>query len=279
VLFIHGGPGQSCYPFMHTLGDRLAERLRIIGLDQRGILRSDPLADGTPVTVQELIDDFEGLRQLLGIPSWTVLGHSAGGGYAIRYAHQHPEPVHAAIYDCPAWDCDHTDRHRLPIAADVLERHGQIEAAQACRELVGLGRRLTAEDETPLLLQELGDHYNELFFHQAAHMQTLECIAMASGFTDRDWSKGRSHRSLMVDMYDSKLSLLPELRQPSLLVHGRYDVVLPPRHVDEFRAKVPNGRVHTFENAGHFPCIEEPEEYVAVVTEFVTSNAHPSPTP
>ncbi len=43
LLFIHGGPGQSCYDFMQIQGDRLARRLRIIGVDQRGTLRSDPL--------------------------------------------------------------------------------------------------------------------------------------------------------------------------------------------------------------------------------------------
>lgn len=47
MLFVHGGPGQSCYDFMH--------------------------AQGT----------------LLGIESWTILGHSAGGGYALSYALQH----------------------------------------------------------------------------------------------------------------------------------------------------------------------------------------------
>jgi proline iminopeptidase len=32
LLFIHGGPGQSCYDFMQIQGDRLARRLRIIGV-------------------------------------------------------------------------------------------------------------------------------------------------------------------------------------------------------------------------------------------------------
>jgi proline iminopeptidase len=55
LLFIHGGPGQSCYDFMQLQGDRLARRLRIIGVDQRGTLRSDPLPPEPALTAAVLI--------------------------------------------------------------------------------------------------------------------------------------------------------------------------------------------------------------------------------
>jgi proline iminopeptidase len=69
LLFIHGGPGQSCYDFMQIQGDRLARRLRVIGVDQRGTLRSDPLPAEPALTAELLIADFEALRERLGIVS------------------------------------------------------------------------------------------------------------------------------------------------------------------------------------------------------------------
>ena len=271
LLFVHGGPGQGSYDFMHAQGDRLAERLRVVGVDQRGVLRSDPLPTGAPLNVQVLLEDFEALRQELGIDSWTILGHSAGGGYAIRYAHQYPASVHAAIYDCPCWDCAGTDRYRLPIAADLLERYGELKAARRCRELAAKPERLNADDQTWAAMRALGKRYNELFFHQPDNTDALDRIGMQSGLSEDQWRRGVSHLPLLTEMYESKLDLLPELSQPSLLVHGRHDLVIPPGDVQAFRDGVPNGRVHTFERSGHFAYIEEPDEYTAVVTDFVLS--------
>jgi proline iminopeptidase len=101
LLYIHGGPGLGCYDFMQCQGDRLSRTLRVIGVDQRGVLRSDALSPKAPLTVDALIDDFEQVRRQFGIARWSILGHSAGGGYAIDYATRHPDSVSAAIYDCP----------------------------------------------------------------------------------------------------------------------------------------------------------------------------------
>jgi proline iminopeptidase len=43
LLFLHGGPGQGCHDFMAIQGDLLAESVRLIGIDQRGVDRSAPL--------------------------------------------------------------------------------------------------------------------------------------------------------------------------------------------------------------------------------------------
>lgn len=143
LLFIHGGPGQGCYDFMRSVGDSLARRLRIIGVDQRGTLRSDPLPASPPLTVELLIADFEELRKTLGLSTWAVLGHSAGGHYALRYVTSHPASVCAAIFDCPCWDADLTERHRLPEVARRLAELGQLADARRCCELASKPGRLT----------------------------------------------------------------------------------------------------------------------------------------
>ena len=117
LLYIHGGPGQGCYDFMRSQGDLLARKLRIIGVDQRGTLRSDPLPVAPALSADLLVADFEVLRTRLRIGSWAVLGHSAGGAYALRYVTSHVGAIRAVIFDCPCWDADMTDRARLPVVA------------------------------------------------------------------------------------------------------------------------------------------------------------------
>src|SRR5690606_31379315 len=107
LLFIHGGPGNSCWDFMTSVGDLLAGAgMHLIGVDQRGVLRSDALPEGTEPSIDQLIDDFEEIRRSLGLESWTVIGHSSGGAYALDYALSRPERVSGLILDCPALDAD-----------------------------------------------------------------------------------------------------------------------------------------------------------------------------
>jgi proline iminopeptidase len=275
LLFIHGGPGLGCYDFMHYQGDRLSRDLRVVGVDQRGVLRSDDLpTDGGP-TVEQLVADFEEIRAQLGITRWTVLGHSAGGAYALDYATAHPASVQAAIFDCPCWDCDLTDRNRLPVIAERLTKMGNTTEASRCLALAQKPTRITGEDQTWTLLQALGDSALELFFHDRAGAAEYDKTLGDSGLSQEQWQRGSSHLPLLTDMYRPRVDKLTSLEQPALLVHGRDDLVVPRVVIEAFSAGVPEASVHTFEHAGHFAYLEEPDEYSRVVTEFVAAHAQP----
>jgi proline iminopeptidase len=269
VLYAHGGPGQSCYDFMQVQGDRLAERVRLVGVDQRGILRSEPLEPGETVTPEVVVADYEALREALGVESWVLLAASAGAGPGLDYVVAHPEAVHAAVFDCPAWDGDLTERYRLPVAADLLDRYGQPEVAARCRELAAKPDRITHDDDARGLLRALGGHYMDLYFHDRAAAAAFDRIWAA--FDEDDPQRSASHRSLAEDMYTSRLPALASLRVPSLLVRGEHDLVTAPQVVERYLADAPDARVHTIGGAGHFPSHERPDEYAAVVTEFVTA--------
>ena len=268
VLYAHGGPGQSCYDFMQVQGDRLAERLRIIGVDQRGILRSDPLRPGETVTAETIVADFEALRVALGIDSWALLAASAGAGPGLDYAVAHPEAVHAAVFDCPAWDGDLTDRYRLPFAADLLDRYGEPAAAARARVLAAKPERITADDDARGMLRAQGEHYLEIYFHEPKAAAAFEQIWAA--FEEEDPQRSTSHQALADAMYGSRLPLLAGLRVPTLLVRGEHDLVTAPQVIERYLADAPNAVVHTVAGAGHFPSHERPEEYAEVVIDFVT---------
>src|SRR5699024_1290148 len=141
--------GNSCWDFMAAVGDGLAAQgMRIIGVDQRGVLRSDDLSAETDLTVATLIEDFEAVRVALGIERWSVIGHSAGGGYALDYALSRPDSLSGLILDCPCLDADATDRYRLPQAAEMLRDRGMTDAARACVALASRKGRLTGADKS-----------------------------------------------------------------------------------------------------------------------------------
>ena len=90
--------------------------------------------------------------------------------------------------------------------------------------------------------------------------------------SDDQWARGVSHLPLLAEMYSSRLDLLRALTMPSLLVHGRDDLVAAPEALRRFRADVPQGVVHELAKSGHFPYHEEPEEYADVVAAFVAGH-------
>lgn len=273
LLYIHGGPGMGCWDFMHHQADRLAEQLYLIGIDQRGVLRSDPLPDNTVITQEMLMDDFEAIRCELGLESWSILGHSAGGGYALNYAHRHPQTVAAAIYDCPLFDAELSDRYRLPFAADLYDRLGNAELADRCRRVAAGPDPITMATGFPALRGELGAHVDELFFRTQSFVDMFGRDRAASGIDEQAWASGACHAPLMAELYaGSQLWKLDELRQPSMLLHGRYDLVASPDKIQAFRNRT-GGPVVAFEDSAHFPQFEEPDAYAQAIIDFIIGRA------
>jgi proline iminopeptidase len=273
LLFVHGGPGQGCYDFMAAQGDLLARQLRVVGVDQRGTLRSAPMPADPPLTADLVVADFEALRRRLRIQSWAVLGHSAGAGYALRYVTGHPGAVRAVIFDCPCWDADMTDRNRLPVVARKLEALGQLADAERCRELAAKSARLTFGDDARGAMRALGAHYLEQFFRDPDGAVALTKLHAGSGFSEEQWQRGNSHWPLLAAMYEPALPMLPRIRRPALLLRGRGDLVAAPGMLAAFASSVPGGATRTFERSAHFAYLEEPDAYCAAVTDFVLGHA------
>jgi proline iminopeptidase len=269
LLFIHGGPGQGCFDFMAVQGDRLGKELRVIGVDQRGALRSDPAR--RPLTIAGLIADFEELRRQLGISRWAILGHSFGGAVALDYATSHSESVSRAVFDCPCWDGDLSDRHRLAVAAARLDALDQAEAAERCRTIATKADLITPADDSFGAMRALGDRYLELLFYRPESASLLDQLARDSGLTDEQRNHGDSHDALLGELYTGRLPLLATLGQRALLLHGAADLTTPPAAIAAFRAAIPAARLRVFSESAHFSYLEEPDAYAAVVTDFLST--------
>lgn len=65
ILYLHGGPGESCYDFTYHQKERLQNDFRIIAFDQRGVCRSEGIVDSENFSLDDLIEDCEALRKHL----------------------------------------------------------------------------------------------------------------------------------------------------------------------------------------------------------------------
>jgi proline iminopeptidase len=279
LLFLHGGPGQGCHDFMAIQGDLLGRSVRLIGIDQRGVDRSAPIPEGTTLTVADLVEDFEAVRQALGIERWAVAGQSFGGRLALRYAAAYPQQTSAVVFENPVWDLAASSRAALEPVAAMLAERGKTEAAQAALAAAGRGdQSLDALREAYLAaLRALGEDRESFFVPSADTRARLAQVRAAHERPDGsagDEGSMRHQLALMADPASREpvQHLLAGLQLPLLLIVGGHDPLTSAEQREAFRS-APRGRVLEVPAAGHFVHADDPLHYASAVSEFVRSAA------
>ncbi|WP_432885956.1 alpha/beta fold hydrolase [Kribbella sp. CA-245084] len=262
LLFIHGGPGAGSYDFLAFQGDRLGRRFRLIAVDQRGVQQSDPLTG--PVSEQDLIADFEALREKLGVEQWSILGHSYGGRLALRYAIAHPDAVTKVVFENPGWD--------MVLASDTLLRAALplLPGVEAPPPHTGPATK-AMWDERIAVLAQLGDRRMEIYTGpDARDLQLPADTEISDEYHSRS---GHFHDQITrsASFGEPVLQYFAQLIPPALLIKGEYDPATSQQEIELFRSDVPNGTYYYAAGTGHFTHAEQPDLYAELVTEFLLS--------
>ncbi|MGH9510141.1 MAG: alpha/beta fold hydrolase, partial [Terriglobales bacterium] len=69
---------------------------------------------------------------------------------------------------------------------------------------------------------------------------------------------------------------LKALSMPVLVATGRFDANVAPRTAWTLHQAIPRSKLVVFERSGHFPMLEEPEAFVAVLEEFLRQSRDPA---
>ncbi len=258
VVFLHGGPGGGTEPKHRRFFD--PKRYRIVLLDQRGCGKSRPHASLENNTTWHLVDDIEALRRHLEIERWQVFGGSWGSTLALAYAQQHPERVTELVLrgiftfaqDEMDWFYRNGTRMLFPDAyADFLsaipeDEHDDIIAAYH-RRLTGDDPKIRAAAARAWSLWEcrvatlmpdpdLVRHCEETSFTLA--FARIEChYFVNAGFLETE--------TQLLDNIDAMRHI------PGVIVHGRYDVICPPRNAWRLHAAWPESKLKLVDDAGH----------------------------
>ena len=195
---------------------------------------------------------------MLGLARVTVVGHSLGGGVAMVFSYQFPERVERlALIDSGGLGREVSLLIRaatLPGAEHVLRAATTPRLLHAVGSVGGLLRRIGFEPGADVAemaggVASLGDGER-----RAAFVRTARSIASARG-----------QRVSAAD----RLYLAAEV--PVLLVWGDRDPIIPVDHGHAAHAALPTSRLEIFAGAGHFPMLDDPEHFAAVLTDWMTT--------
>lgn len=100
----------------------LADRYRVVTWDLRGHGRSAP--DPSPCAIADLAADLGRVLDASGSPRAVILGHSAGGVVAMRFAIDHPRRCAGLVLVGTASECNPRARQFYEDLASIAEARG-----------------------------------------------------------------------------------------------------------------------------------------------------------
>ena len=227
------------------LPELLAERFRVLVLDNRGVGESD--APEGPYSVAQMVDDTLAAMDAAGFQRAHVFGVSLGGLIAQELALAHPERVNRLVL------CSTTPggpkSHPMPAAGlEAFQKYPALEREAGLRLMVenALGERGVRE------LPELVD---EIWRYRLEHAPTL------AAWQAQGWA------GATFDAYDR----LGAIAAPTLVLHGTPDNVVDTRNGELLAELIPGARLEIVPDRGHLLVWEDPETVTRLVTEFLAA--------
>lgn len=247
---IDGDPQGAPVVFSNSLGTDLRLWDAVLPLLPKGLkyIRYDKRGHGLsslpkgPYSMGALVRDAEQLMDLLEVRNAVFVGLSIGGMIAQGLAVKRLDLIRAMVLSNTGAKIGTTSLWDDRIAA---VRAGGIEA--------------------------LADSIMERWFSRAFR-ETPELTAWRNMLVRQpeDGYVGCSAAISGTDFYTPTSGL----RLPTLGIAGSEDGSTPPDLVRETVDLVPGSQFKLIRKAGHLPCVEQPEEYAAIITEFLNSVGH-----
>jgi pimeloyl-ACP methyl ester carboxylesterase len=187
----------------------------------------------------------------LGIATATCVGTSMGATTCLDVALQHPDRVEALVLGACHASTGGDPYLLAPFPGEVWRLCDESQADPDNREkLVRLLKALWFDQS--VVTDELVD---DLLAFRAEHMD--------------HWDAGR--RSVSVD--HSNVTSLAQVTVPTLVIHGRFDRMVPFEQALLFLSHMPNADVLLLNRCGHWPPMERPVEWASAVLDFLMRNA------
>ncbi len=226
--------------------DEFASHFKLIILDNRGTGRTD-ITD-KEFSIKMLAEDAVGLMDALKIDKFLLMGTSMGGMISQELILNFPEKVEKLVLCSTSCGM----RKGIPPPPQVLE------LMRTNRD--GMSPEFIAKASLPLLYTRDFIKKNREFMKM--FVQQLIKTPITPEMFER--------QMLAVSKFNS-FRRLKTINTPTLVIHGKKDILLPPQNADILAGEIPGAKLVLFDDAAHIIFQPEPDKVLNTITEFLNS--------
>ena len=225
----------------------LRDDFEVIAFDNRGIGHSDRV--GEPFTVPDMAADTAGLMDALDLESAHVMGISMGGMIAQELALEHAERVRTLTLGCTYSGGEGS----VLTDATVVQRLGELFMSGRTEEALRYGFEVNV---SPAFAEDPA-HFERVTRIAAELPASLDILLL---------------QVQAIAAHDTS-ARLPQLRVPTLVIHGSEDQMLSVENGRLIARLVPDARLEVFEGVGHAFWWERPERSAELLREHAAAAA------
>ena len=244
LILLHGsGPGVTAYANWRGVIPDFAQHFRCYAPDTLGFGYTDFPGDIQGFSMDRWVAHLIGFMDALKIEKAHFIGNSYGGALTLAIATRHPERVNRTVLMGAAG-------MQFPMTEGLRKVWGYQPSMDAMRDLMN-----TFAFDAGLVKEEIVRSRYEASIRPGAQ----EAFSSLFPAPQQRW----------LDELATDPELLKAMPHPTLIVHGREDVIVPFDCSIQFHKLIPNSELHVFGGCGHWTQIERRERFIELVTPFL----------
>lgn len=248
LLVLMHGFGASTFSW-REVEEPLSKLGEVVAYDRPGFGFTERPTSWTKTNPYSFAGNFNILDDLIakfGVDRKVILvGHSAGGQLAAEYARLNPTKVSSLILVDPA----------------VLTTGGGPEGIQWVYDIPQIAKL------GPILVSSIATSGDQLIYQSFADKAKVTKAVLAgyhrplkvAGWEQAFWNFATASKQ------NQLAANLGKLKQPTLLITGSADTVVPTADTIKLKAMIPGSMLEIIASAGHLPHEEQPEAFILAV--------------
>ena len=252
ILLIHGITGDSRQ--WNEIIPQLADHYTVLAPDllghgQSAKPRGDYSLGAYAVSLRDLLI-------VLGHRRATVVGHSLGGGIAMQFSYEYPVFCERLVL---------VDSGGLGKEVHPLLRAASLPGAELVLPLL-------AHSSVHRVGEAIGQALGRLGLELGHDM--AEMTRGYASLSDAEARRAFLHTvRAVIDLDGQRVDATDRLYLaqmiPTLILWGRRDPLIPVEHAAVAHRAIPGSRMEIFDDAGHFPHVEEPVRFARLLMDFI----------
>lgn len=255
AILLGGGPGFSSWNLEPIQSSLAKQGWKIALMDMRGIGENAETSNPNHTQLDAWIADIEAVRMHLAVDKITVIGHSWGALMAMLYAREHSDKVAHMILLNPV----DPDKSAMQALTEAIHLRNLQELNINWQDDAAWDNQIETQPSQARL-------------EQMTHTQITQVLP--TYFYDyqqgQAYSKQFSHQDFNIDLnidtwkqYDANPIQYSQIQQWPFTIEfvDCHQDPLMPYNLNAMQPNMTFSKVTLFENCGHFPWVEQPEQF------------------